>query len=70
LITTAGCDPLLDEGNAYAKRLSEAGVKVAYYMEPNIFHGYLGLLNKDPVLSRTAEKTLDYAASVIRENVK
>ncbi len=70
LITTAGCDPLLSDGEAYAKKLRDAGVAVTYHLEPNIFHGYLGFLNKDLIISPRAEKTLDYAASVIRDNVK
>jgi acetyl esterase len=70
LITTAGCDPLLSDGEAYSKRLSDAGVKVTYMMEKNIFHGYLGLLNINPVVSPLAEKTLDYAANVIRDNLR
>jgi acetyl esterase len=69
LIVTAGCDPLLSEDEAYAKRLSEAGVKVTYHMEPNIFHGYLGFLNRNPIISPLAEKTLEYAASVIRDSL-
>ncbi len=69
LVITAGCDPLLDEGSAYAQKLSEAGTKVIYHMEPNIFHGYLNSLNRDPLISPIAEKTLDYAARIIRENL-
>ncbi len=70
LITTAGCDPLLSDGEAYAKRLSEAGVRVTYHMEPNIFHGYLGFLNRNPMISPLAERTLEYAARVIRGHVQ
>ena len=70
LITTAGCDPLLSDGEAYSKRLSEAGAKVTYHMEPNIFHGYLGFLHRNPIISAVAEKTLEYAASVIRDHLQ
>jgi acetyl esterase len=69
LIVTAGCDPLLSEGEAYAKKLTEAGAKVTYHVEPNIFHGYLNFLNGNSAASSVAEQTLDYAAGVIKENM-
>jgi len=40
-IATAGFDPLRDEGDAYAKKLAEAGVKVTHQKYPNLIHGYL-----------------------------
>jgi acetyl esterase len=69
LIITAGCDPLLDEGREYSDKLKEAGVNVVYSMEPNIFHGYLNYYKINPLITPVAEKTLDYAASAIRENL-
>jgi acetyl esterase/lipase len=60
----------LSDGEAYAKRLSKAGVKVIYHMEPNIFHGYLGFLNRNPIISSVAERTLEHAANVIRDHVQ
>jgi acetyl esterase len=70
LVTTAGCDPLLSEGEAYSQQLQQAGVQVTYHLEPNIFHGYLGLLNKDPIVSPIAEKTLNFAVTEIRNHLK
>ncbi|MBC7578035.1 MAG: alpha/beta hydrolase, partial [Tardiphaga sp.] len=40
-VLTAGADPLRDEGNEYARRLSEAGVEVAYQTYPGQFHGFV-----------------------------
>ncbi len=39
-VLTAGADPLRDEGDEYAKRLSEAGVPVTYRHFAGQFHGF------------------------------
>ncbi|MFE9426872.1 alpha/beta hydrolase [Kitasatospora sp. NPDC006697] len=43
-IATAGFDPLRDEGEAYAERLREAGVRVALSRQPDLIHGYISYL--------------------------
>jgi acetyl esterase len=41
LVMTAGYDPLLDEGRAYAERLRAAGVRVAYREFADMVHGFV-----------------------------
>ncbi|MER6996351.1 alpha/beta hydrolase [Streptomyces sp. NPDC000410] len=42
LVVLADCDPLRDEGLAYARRLSAAGVLTQVQLHTGMFHGFLG----------------------------
>ncbi len=42
-VLTAGFDPLLDEGRAYAERLAKEGVETAYRNYPDMVHGFMPL---------------------------
>jgi acetyl esterase len=41
LVLTAGFDPLLDEGAAYARRLTDAGSPASYVCFPRQIHGFI-----------------------------
>jgi acetyl esterase len=41
LVLTAGYDPLVDEGKAYADRLAQAGVPVTYRCYEGMVHGFI-----------------------------
>ncbi len=43
IVVTAGYDPLVDEGDAYADRLAAAGVPVRHRPHPSLIHGFLSL---------------------------
>jgi acetyl esterase len=40
-VLTAGFDPLVDEGRAYAERLAKENVEVAYREYPDMIHGFV-----------------------------
>jgi len=42
-LVTAGFDPLLDEGQAYAEKLKAAGVPVEYRCEDSLIHGFINM---------------------------
>lgn len=54
LIITAGCDPLRDEGNAYAKALKDVGAQVTHYQFDDMIHAYMLLRT---IVEEECEKT-------------
>jgi acetyl esterase len=43
IVVTAGFDPLVDEGNAWAERLRTAGTEVHHHCHAGLVHGFLSL---------------------------
>jgi len=68
LVVVAGCDPLRDEGIAYAKKLEDAGVKVTLREEKNLVHGFLGFFNTSKTVSHLIEPILNEISSEIRKS--
>jgi len=61
-LTTAGFDPLRDEGEAYAERLRQAGVRVAFRRHPGLIHSFAN----ETAISRTARAAMFEAAGALR----
>ena len=59
-VTTAGLDPIRDQGRAYAARCAEAGVETIYFEAPGTVHGFLNLRKAIPSSSEDFAKCLEY----------
>jgi acetyl esterase len=62
LVITAECDPLRDEGEAYAKRLQEHGISVTLTRYAGMIHPFLHFLAVTP----SAYKAVDEIAAAVR----
>jgi len=62
-VITAECDPLRDDGEAYAKRLAELGIAARYKRYAGMFHGFMSFPS---VLPEAAEAFSD-AGAALRE---
>lgn len=62
LIITAGFDPLVDEGKAYADRLQAAGVAVEYRCYEGMIHGFVTMAGA----LQQGEEALRYCAEKLR----
>jgi acetyl esterase len=61
LVITAGHDPLKDEGKAYADRLSDAGVEVAFKCYEGQIHGFVTMAK----VIDESDVAIDHVASAI-----
>jgi acetyl esterase len=60
-VMTAECDPLRDEGAAYAERLAAAGVAVKHRTYPGVFHGFVSMFG---VVAEADEAIADAAVAL------
>ncbi len=66
LVITAGCDPLRDEGIAYAKSLEEVGVDVEHYSFDGMTHAYM-LLND--LVSEECQQTYQLIGQFVKAGI-
>jgi len=64
-VITAGFDPLRDEGDAYARRLRDAGVPVEHQQFHAAVHGFFALGMVTPL----AHEAADAAAAMLRRSL-
>jgi acetyl esterase len=64
-IVTAECDPLRDEGKAYAARLLEAGVPTTYVDYPGMVHGFTSMATVIP----TGQAAIDDMGAALRRGL-
>jgi len=62
LIITAECDPLRDEGEAFARRLQSSGVPVTLTRYDGMIHPFLSFLGVSP----SAQRAVDQIAAAVR----
>ena len=66
IVTTAGHDPLKDEGKAYAQKLINAGVTVSYRNFPDQMHAYFSY----PGVFPANQMTVDWIIEVVKNELK
>jgi acetyl esterase len=64
-VVTAGFDPLLDEGTAYAAKLRDAGVPVEYVCEDGLIHGFANMVS----IGTAAPKAMRRAAAALQRGL-
>jgi acetyl esterase/lipase len=66
IVVTAGFDPLVDQGEAYARRLKAAGVPVAYRCYDSLSHGFTAFTGAVPC----ADVACREIAGLVREGLE
>jgi acetyl esterase len=65
VVATAGFDPLIDEGNAYARRLADAGVPVVWLANPSLLHGFIDVVNVVPAAAEACDRIVAATSDLI-----
>jgi acetyl esterase/lipase len=66
VIATAGFDPLLDQGEAYAKRLQASGVSIVYRCYDRLAHGFAAYTGAVPAADIACREIAGLAREVIQ----
>jgi acetyl esterase len=66
LVVTAGFDPLRDEGDAYARKLREAGVRVDAVCYGGMIHGFMPMGR----LIETGNRAVAHVAASLRQGLQ
>ena len=67
IIATAGFDPLVDDGAAYAELLRRAGVDVTYKCYDSLAHGFTAFTGAVKAARKACEEIADLVAEAYRE---
>jgi acetyl esterase len=62
-VITAECDPLRDDGEAYAEKLRALGIRASYKRYPGMFHGFMSF----PSVLPEAAQAFEDAGNALRE---
>jgi acetyl esterase len=62
-VITAECDPLRDDGEAYADKLKKLGIRASYKRYPGMFHGFMSF----PSVLPEAAEAFEDAGRALRE---
>jgi acetyl esterase len=65
LVITANFDPLRDEGEAYGRRMGEAGVPVVVHRYEGMIHGFFGM----PGITQ-GDVAVDEVATALRDALR
>ncbi len=66
IVVTAGFDPLVDQGLAYAERLRQAGVAVTYRCYDSLSHGFTAFTGAIPAADRACREIAALARDVLK----
>ncbi len=65
-VATAGFDPLRDEGEAYARKLTDAGVSVESHRFPDLIHGFFNVVG----VGRRGRAAVEEIAAALRAGIR
>lgn len=64
IVVTAGFDPLVDEGKAYADRLDAAGVDTIYKCYDSLAHGFTAFTGVSPAADKACREIVSFVREV------